>query len=268
MLIVDQAKCTKCGACGEVCSRGIVTQNKEIPRMTNPQLCNLCGQCVAVCPNKALDSTLTPLTAQAEAVRFPVLVPQTAHDFLRSRRSVRTFKNRPVEHETLRRLLDIGRFAPSGGNSQGLSYVMVESPETMQNVSKAVLSWMVENIAQGAEWALRYDPVVKNFCDTGKDVIMRGAPHLLIVTSARWASTARENACLALSYIELYATTLGLGSFWSGFVEKCAMAGYRPLLDVLQIPAERDVQGAICLGYTKYTYKRYPNRNPLDVTWL
>lgn len=268
MFTVDEKKCKKCGICSEVCPRGIVTQGEAWPEMLEPQLCNKCGHCVAICPNEALDSALTPIANQIRITEFPVLNPKTAHDFMRSRRSVRSYKRTKVDRETIQQLVDIGRFAPSGGNRQGLSYVLVESPETLQMVSKVTLDWIDEMIQKGEEWALSYEPVVRNHRATGKDLILRGAPHVLVVTAPRTDNTGRENACLALSYIELNATTLGLGSFWAGLVEKCGMVEYQPLLKLLNIPADRAIRGAIAIGYPKYTYKRLVDRNPLDLKWL
>jgi hypothetical protein len=42
--------------------------------------------------------------------------------------------------------------------------------------------------------------------------------------------TAHENARFALEYVELYATSLGLGTCWAGFVELAAGSNYQPLL--------------------------------------
>ena len=41
-----------------------------------------------------------------------------------------------------------------------------------------------------------------------------------------------------------------------------------PLVSLMQIPEGFSVVGAMMLGYPHYTYKRLPDRNPLQVTWV
>lgn len=48
---------------------------------------------------------------------------------LRSTGAVRAFTDDPVDHETLRRILDTARFAPNGGNAQSWHVVVVDDRE-------------------------------------------------------------------------------------------------------------------------------------------
>lgn len=76
----------------------------------------------------------------------------------------------------------------------------------------------------------------------------------------------RDNAVLALAYAELYAPTLGLGTCWSGFVEMCAFADYKPLLELLQVSENKKVSGALMVGYPKYKFRRLVDRNTIDIS--
>src|SRR4030042_3054764 len=50
---VDEAKCTHCGKCAEVCVyHAIAVWGKNV--MTFPQLCHGCGACSYLCPEKAI----------------------------------------------------------------------------------------------------------------------------------------------------------------------------------------------------------------------
>ena len=55
---------------------------------------------------------------------------------VRSRRMVRHFKPDPVERETLERILDLARRAPSAGFTQGQSFVVVVDPSTKLKVAE------------------------------------------------------------------------------------------------------------------------------------
>ena len=51
--VVDEAKCTYCGACSELCQfKAISVINQLI--LTFPEMCHGCGGCIAVCPEKAI----------------------------------------------------------------------------------------------------------------------------------------------------------------------------------------------------------------------
>jgi nitroreductase len=68
--------------------------------------------------------------------------------------------------------------------------------------------------------------------------------------------------------MELFATSLGLGSCWAGLFEMCAFAEYVPLLDLINIPQDTIITGAVMVGYPKYKFQRLVNRNPLEVNFI
>jgi nitroreductase len=70
-----------------------------------------------------------------------------------------------------------------------------------------------------------------------------------------------------LAYAELYAPSMGLGTCITGFFNGCAASGYKPLLDILNLPENMHVTGGLMVGYPKYTYRRLADRNPLQIYW-
>jgi nitroreductase len=231
-------------------------------------LCIACGHCVAVCPFAALDNVRAPLEKQVELGDFPVLDAATAASFLRSRRSIRCYKSELVSRKKLLQLLDIARFAPSGHNSQGLSYLLVEGPEDVRLLSETVIAWMQELITSQSEMARRYHmPAIVRAFRSGEDRITRGAQHVVFAKAPKTNPAAQITAYLALEYVELYATTLGLGTCWAGYVQTCAVH-YPPFVERLGISADEHIAGAMMVGYPIYRYHRLPDRNPLEVKWL
>lgn len=53
---------------------------------------------------------------------------------IKGRRSVRSFRDRPVEPELLERLVEAGIWAPSGGNAQTWHFVVVTDPEQLRRL--------------------------------------------------------------------------------------------------------------------------------------
>ena len=100
-----------------------------------------CGQCVAICPVGALDNKYTPLEKQ-RPVTMPVLDSATAYEFLRMRRSVRNFKPQAPTDEEITRMLDVARYAPTAGNSQGMYYIVIRDKEQIRAIADTVAEWM------------------------------------------------------------------------------------------------------------------------------
>jgi len=260
LIQVDQEKCVQCGACAAVCPRVIINMEKEWPECSEPESCIACGHCVAVCPYSALSNIRAPLAGQIPIARFPVVDGEVAYQFLRSRRSIRCYKKTPVSRERLFQLMDVARFAPTGSNLQGLSYLVIEDLETLQKITAHTINWMEEHKS--------YAVYVAAYRKDGKDVILRNAPCLIVALAPKDFLRGRDNTHFSLAYAELYAPSLGLGSCWAGLFEACASSGYRPLLEVLNLPEGKVVTGAIMVGYPEYQYHRLVDRNPLDITFF
>lgn len=267
-LTVDQERCVKCGICAEVCPAGIIRIVKGQPQSILDKACMACGHCVAICPREALDNTKTPFVNQISLESVSNLDEATASRFIRARRSIRCYRPELVPREKLNQLLDLARFAPSGSNAQGISFIVVENREILKKIVAVTVDWLEEQINLGLDWTKRYTGVAKVYRRTGQDVILRDAPHLIVAVAAGDDVFGRDNAILALAYAELYAPTIGVGTCWSGFIEMCAFAEYSPLIQLLQVPESQKVTGAIMAGYPKYTFRRLVDRNPLHVTWL
>ena len=268
MIQVDQEKCISCGLCAEVCPTSVISMGGEGPQATGGERCIACGHCVAVCPHAALDNAKAPLAKQLELEVVPVLDADTAARFLRARRSVRTYKQDAVTREKILQILDIARLAPTGGNSQGVSYHVIDNADTLHKITAATVDWMEEQVQKGSPGAPYYAGIIDKYRKLGKDVILRDAPCLIVaVTAKTFLPRGRDNTHFSLAYAELYAPTIKLGTCWAGFFEGCASNGYQPLLNLLNLPEDMAVTGGLMVGYPKYTYKRVVDRNPLQVTW-
>ncbi len=264
LLRVATEKCTKCGACAEVCPAFVIGMGEDGPRQLHPG-CFACGHCVAVCPTAALDNRRAPLAEQAALGAFPVIDPDTAERFLRSRRAIRTYLDKPVPREMIVRLLNVARHAPTGANTQGVGFLVVQQQEMLRAVIETTVGFLEE---QGKTPAGKfYGDYARLYRSTGKDIILRGAPCLVVTHGAAGNPMLAESTYDFIAYAELFATTLGLGTCWAGFVGMAAAANWQPLLDVLALPAGRAATGGFMLGYPRYRYHRLVARQPLQADW-
>ncbi|MCX5970057.1 MAG: nitroreductase family protein, partial [Coprothermobacterota bacterium] len=67
---------------------------------------------------------------------------------IRTRRSVRSFKERDIPQEEVQDLLRLASWAPSGNNLQAWFFVAIHSPEVRESVAKAI----EEKLAEIRNW--------------------------------------------------------------------------------------------------------------------
>ncbi|OQX27581.1 MAG: ferridoxin [Desulfobacteraceae bacterium IS3] len=272
LFAVDTEKCQRDGICADECPlRLIVWKDKNSfprPVPNAGEFCINCGHCVAVCPTGALSlKTMTP--EQCPPVKQDWLLnSEEAEHFLRARRSIRTYKSQPVPQETLAKLIDIARFAPSGHNRQPVRWIVVSGEKEVAKLAGIVADWMRHVLKTEPETGkmMYLDRVVKAW-ESGVDTICRKSPHIVIAHAAKADRTAPPACFIALSYLELAAPALGLGACWAGYFNMAATL-WQPMQKALELPAENISFGAMMVGYPKYKYHRLPLRNEAQIQWI
>jgi len=231
------------------------------------ELCIRCGHCVSICPHAALTLGTTRPEDCPPVRKEYILGPEQAEHFLRHRRSIRNYKDKAVDRDILVRLIEMARFAPSGHNLQPVHWLVFESRAELQRLGALVVDWMRFAIVNQPEYAgpMHFDRVVAAW-ELGQDRVLRGAPHLIVAHGPQ-ALTATQPACIiALAYLELAATSLGLGACWAGYFNAAA-TWYPPMKEALDLPEGHASFGAMMVGYPKYRYQRLPPRNDPLITW-
>jgi len=262
IITVNEEKCIKCELCIKECPVNVLKMGRNGPQEIIGTTCNACGHCVAICPNAAIDNEKAPLVQQLD-IGLTKLNAQQAEQFLRSRRSIRNYKDESVSREELTKLIDIARLAPTAGNSQGISFVVVQNKQLIKKATEISIQ-MIEN----SPLRCLVEEAVRSYRENGVDSIFRGAPNLIIAISDKDLQYARDNSVSSLTYLELYAPSLGLGSCWAGIFEYCASIENSPMLKLFNIPEGKKITAAVMVGYPKYSYKRLVDRDPLDVTFI
>ena len=62
-----------------------------------------------------------------------------ALELIKSRRSTRKYLDRPVEPEKIGQILEAGRYAPSGGNSQTTHFLVISNKEILRELAALVM---------------------------------------------------------------------------------------------------------------------------------
>ncbi len=115
------------------------------------------------------------------------------------RRSIRAFKATDVPSETIEKLIDAARWAPSAGNIQPWEFIIVRKPEIKRKLARAALG---QSFIEEA-------PVVIVVCAdeerSARGYGVRGRTLYCI-----------QDAAAAIQNIHLAAYALGLGTCWVG----------------------------------------------------
>jgi nitroreductase/NAD-dependent dihydropyrimidine dehydrogenase PreA subunit len=271
VIVVDQEKCKRDGFCVAECPISIIEmKTKEsfpAPVPGAEEFCIDCGHCVAVCPHGALTQrVMSPDRCQPVDKSLTISADQADY-FLRQRRSVRVYKERAVDRATLEKIIDVARYAPSSHNSQPVHWLALEKREHLDRIVGLVIDWMRVMIKDHPEVAepMHFDRVVAAW-ERGLDRVLRGAPHLLVAHGDASSPRTATCCCIALTYLELAASALGLGACWAGYFNAAANF-YPPLKQELALPEGHGTFGAMMVGYAKFAYHRIPLRNEARVTW-
>ena len=266
-LTVNKDACILCKFCEDICPTDAINIT-DADFNCDENACIKCGHCVASCPQSALDHPYCPLEKQVDIKKELLPNADAAEMFLRARRSVRNFTNKKIDRETITKLLEITRYSPHASNYSGISYLVIDDKKILKKVTAAIIDWLEIQIANDSPQKAYYIPYVQRFRETGADVILRDAPCLIVPVAHPGVLYRNADTDIALSYLDLYATSMGLGSCWIGFILQCARDNYAPLYEALQVPKNKEITGGIILGYPQYSHYRLVDRNPVKIIWV
>ena len=263
LLIIDLEKCTKDSFCVRDCPTEIIhLAENGFPEIIpgREATCLDCGHCVAVCPHDALSHERIPIE-QSPAIREDLRIDETqASQFLRSRRSVRHFLDKPVERDKIRRLIETARYAPTGGNGQLVEWMVLDDKSRIKEIAGLTVDWLRELVKNPQVLsASPYLPVAIASWEAGNDSVLRGAPVLITAMAPREAMNGMVDLTLALSYLDLFAPALGLGTCWAGLLQG-AMLNSPPVKAAMGIPESYPSHYPIMVGYPEFGFHRLPER--------
>jgi len=270
LLIVDNEKCKKDGICAADCPTAIIKVDKdEGPKIVpgGDTFCLRCGHCVAICPHGALSHQEVPLENCVPLQKERSIDTDQAVQFLRSRRSIRFFKDKPLDKKTLKRLIEIGRYAPTASNSQLVEWTVFTDKEKIHDIAGQVVDWMKEILKKDPQPAYApYMPMIAGAWDMGFDAVLRDAPGLILASAPKEAINGLVDVTLALSYLELAAPCFGLGTCWAGLLYG-AMRSHAPIRKTLGLADTVPFYYPLMIGHPKIRYHRLPERKAPKIVW-
>jgi nitroreductase/ferredoxin len=268
-LVIDQDKCNSCGICAEECPLIIMREGEDLPDMIpgGDVACVKCGHCMAVCPTGALNHALLPRETFAPVKKELMINEQQVVQFLRSRRSIRRYLDKPVEKEKIRRLIKIARYAPTGGNAQMVEWVVSIDRNKIHDLTGAVVDWVRQGMQNKEPGFPAYMGMFVQSWDAGIDTVFWSAPALVIAVAPKEANTGMADLTIALTYFELAAQTMGLGTCWAGLFQRALCASPKAR-DISGIPEGYPHYYPMMFGYPKSRYFCLPERKTPKIKWM
>lgn len=143
------------------------------------------------------------------------------YEVIEKRRSVRSYREDEVDDETLNKILNAGRMAPSAHNSQNYKFIVVKKKGVIKSLSKA----------------------------SSDQRFIAEAPIVIVAVSLETEDEAESNVptyaldiAIAMDHITLAATEERLGTCWIGGFDQ------EKIKDILNIPEEYKVMTLTPLG--------------------
>ena len=254
-LSVDLAKCVKCGRCVADCNpRALECSASGTPQWSKEgkDRCCHCQHCLAICPTGAL-SIFGNDPADAEEARL-VPVPADLLNLIKRRRSYRSYRPEGLDREILAKLKNMLAWVPTGCNDHCLFFGFIDDVRVMAEFRRDFLAALLKLIEANAPGSERFARYRQRLVD-GEDVIFRGAPHMVLACTPADAPCADIDPVIALSYFELYAQSLGVGTLWCGLF-KWALAVMPEFLDRFKLPEGYLPGYAMMFGASGLDYRR------------
>ena len=155
-------------------------------------------------------------------------------DIIKTRRSIRRFREDSLDDGLLGRVLEAGRWAPSGLNNQPWRFALVTKRDVIQEIAA---------LTHYRRIVLAAKAVIPVFLDTEKSY-------------HREKDIQAIGACLQNMLLE--AHSLGLGAVWLGEIIKSNIR----IKEILGLGAELELMAVVALGYPD-EMPRSPGRKEL-----
>jgi len=242
---IDPQKCNGCGSCVSVCKDFSLQVVDKKVTLTKDSFfgCIACGHCMAICSQGAiqiLGRELSPDDLFDLPLKETAATYEEMLNLLKLRRSIREFKEKPVENELITKIIDAARTAPMRIPPSDVNVLVLETQERVRNFSKDYctylegMKWFVSKwflALMRPFWGTANDQLFKGFIRPlfniytgnmrkGIDLVTYDAPLAMYFYGSPYSDPA--DPLIAATYAMIAGESLGLGT--------CMLGGIHPLV--------------------------------------
>ncbi|NOZ45869.1 MAG: 4Fe-4S dicluster domain-containing protein [Chlorobi bacterium] len=288
--IIDHDKCKKCKLCIEVCPVNMIGIDSNgltnfIPERES--ICLECGQCMAVCSTDAIKISKYSYEENFYPLPEKNVDYEKFTDFIASRRSIRNYKNKPVERSIIEQIIESLDYAPYGSEPNKVKITVFNNREKIESALPLIekflddiIHWVdspiVSRIIKLKKGNETFNTLKNHLYPMSKlenyklkfgDRITRGAPAILVFHGDKGAEEHTNNAIIYATYAIFTAHSLGLGAAMNGIVP-AAINKEPQIREMFKIPKNEEAVISVILGYPKIKYKKAIKREPKITNWV
>ncbi len=181
---------------------------------------------------------------------------------IKSRRSIREYLDTPLSEETIKKIIDAGRYAPTGLNLQPWRFMVVQNKEMLKKLSDYAKPILVKNL-EG-----RKDAGAVNFLKRLQDKnfnLLYNAPVLILVIGIKNNALTDYDCSMCAGNMMLAAHSLGIGSCWIGGAAVIQQS--EELMAELKIPQNYKIVAPLIFGYPGTMPPTPEKRDPV-IFWM
>jgi len=188
--------------------------------------------------------------------------PSTLQNFMAFRRSTRKYTREDVTEEDIRKIIEAGRYAPTGGNRQSLRFIVLK--DALPEVISMVAQELHDDIGFYRQYVGRLTlERIHNDSLQGQDGLFFGAPVVLGVADLKGKCI---DGGIAVAHMELMANALGLGALINGIIVLAANRQKR-IAERIGVPEGYELVITLGIGHPNVTFTQLPPRRTPSITW-
>lgn len=270
MVIINEQKCIGCGLCVFDCLPQNLTMVDKKAKTINEK-CMQCGHCVAICPNGAVSIDDYDMEDVCDVQKNNITSDELLN-FIKTRRSIRHFKEEKISHLEIEKIIEAGRYSPTSTNMQDLKYIVVEDKlEDFRKLTLEELDIKADELLANSD---KLNPTLKFYANMWKNIVnsykanpskkdnlFLNAKTIILITAS-----SELNVGIATSNMELMANSLNIGMLYSGFIQNTVKDNVK-INRFLNIPDDAKIMACLVLGYPDVQYKRSAPRKSADINW-
>jgi len=180
-------------------------------------------------------------------------------NIIKSRRSVRKYLDTPIPKEIIDKLIEAGKYAPSGMNEQPWGFIAVEDKGLIEELSNRSIPYINKLIEENPKKLIRYK---KRIAVKGFNIFYH-APCVIIVLGKKDAFSYEDGCAMAGQNIMLAAWPMNIGSCWIGMMK--VLDNDEWFRKRFEVPDNYTIVASLALGY--FDPKDVPiiERKPLEI---